>query len=227
MPEVDQKYAEEKLYRGGWFKSTQLTYDPVGATTFAVELLGFTAMQSPYPETPQQMADTGCTLLARETRWALGSFESNATSHAFWLHFVNSNSTATEKGQTQPTAFMRDIVSRRTADVFDVWMYTSLIFAVDSIEPYKTKLRNSARSAQPDSHKPVPARACRCARARMGLSTDAVHPPSHLDGSVDAIRGALAAPRPLARLRPLGGVPGYHLRAAVARGEWLRGRTFV
>lgn len=157
MPAVDQKYDEENLYRGGWFKSTQLTYDPVGAAAFAVELLNFTEMQSPYPETPEQMADTGCTSVARETRWALTWVESNATTHPFWLHFVNSNSTATEKGQLQPTTFMRDIVSRRrrTADVFDVWMYNSLVIAVDSLVPYKTKLRESARSRQPDTPTPV------------------------------------------------------------------------
>jgi hypothetical protein len=114
-------------------------------------------MQSPYPETPEDMAATNCSTLTRETRWALTHFpNADGGTDPFWLHFVHSESVNMPGSRVQATNFYKHVISQRTATAFDVWMYNSLVFAVDSLVPFKAKLRESPCAPFRSSHFPPP-----------------------------------------------------------------------
>jgi len=112
---------------GAWWKSTFSAANPEAAADVAVNVLGASRVDCPYPP----VAGPNCTAAI----WLMlpGSY--------FALHFVKSQGYQAYPGEMQ--AFTRQVRSLRnlTAGRLDRFMYNSLMFRVSSLEPFVQRVQ--------------------------------------------------------------------------------------
>ena len=128
----------QRLYFGlGWFKATHTSYNPEAFAHVLVELLSAQSIPAPYQE---PYANETCGI---DVRWVYVNMTQPDGSPAnYMFHIVRQHSTTVGGGEIDVHNFSAHVLESRNLrdDVFDTWLYNSLVFQVADLGPFKSKL---------------------------------------------------------------------------------------